>query len=118
MHPRLLNILKEHPAHDGSVIVHRIPPFILSRYPGLITEEEFLSPKNLIRIASGVRVSIDNAGQRLSQPEYVWAVRTLNGWWSKSLPHLGPVTKKTILEHAEAVSSQLKLGDGECLHHP
>jgi hypothetical protein len=106
--PEITHYLREYPASDGSVIVHKIPPFILSRYPDLITKEEFSSPENLIRIAPDVaKKPIDSIGRRLSQPDYVWAVRAINGWWSKHLQDSGPVTRKTILEHAESVSPHL-----------
>ena len=106
--PEIIDFLKTHKSKDSFVVVHVIPEFILSRYPGLITREEFLDSKNLTKITAG-KETIECSGKPILQPNYVQKIRFLNGWWSKSLQHEGPVTRNSILEHAKLAHSRLSL---------
>ncbi|MBS1999656.1 MAG: hypothetical protein JSS86_25210 [Cyanobacteria bacterium SZAS LIN-2] len=98
--------LEGHPAQSTKVVVHKIPLFMLSRYPTMLKAEDISNPKNLIEIDFKPD-SIDSAGRRLSQPDYVYAIRCINGWWTKRLCDSGPITRESILQHAEGVSPRL-----------
>lgn len=89
---------------EAVVLVHKIPLFILVRYPSLFSKDELLSASNLVSLKVGHKGTYSTKdGQQIFQPQYVELVQWLYGYWTKSLKDRGPVTRQTILEHAKPV---------------
>jgi hypothetical protein len=96
--------LKDHPQvpkpSQAFVVIHKIPLFVLSRYPGLFTKEEILNPNNLTEVKVDAQYPVDQDGKRFIPPGYIFRVCKLYAYWTKTLKDRGEVTRATVLEHA------------------
>jgi hypothetical protein len=100
--------LHDHPQpvdeREAFVVVHKIPLFILSKYPELFTKDELINPTNLMEMKVGYSPSINPVkadGRRDAQPDYVRRLCSVYGYWTKNVDNSTKMTKEVILEHAK-----------------
>lgn len=109
--PEIATFLKTHSVSKGDVVVHKIPLFVLSQYPGLFKFEELASPDNLMIVkyipANGEEV--DDNGQRIIMPDFISVIKRRNAFWRMMLANQKHLTREFILKtestipkHAEA----------------
>lgn len=89
--------LKHHSLKTGEVVVHKVPLWVLSVYPGLFKPEELMNPKNLMIIPADVAPNPrDSEGNRASSPEYVADLKLVNGRFRSLLKEQQPLTKEFV----------------------
>ncbi len=84
------------------VVVHKIPLTVLTRYPGVFTEKELISPNNLIKIAFKPLDHKDNE----FQPMYVRRIADLYAGWNEIFKQSN-VTKSKILDWTKNIPPSL-----------
>jgi len=101
--------LKNHSLKTGEVVIHKIPLWVLSVYPGLFKPEELMNPKNLMVIpADATPNPIDSEGRRSSLPEYVSDLKLINGNFRVVLKDQKPLTRKYVSALAEGIPHLLQ----------
>jgi hypothetical protein len=102
--PEIAAFLKTHQLSKGEVVVHKIPLFVLSQYPGLFKFEELASPDNLM-IIKRCPSYLDGVDDNLPIPFYISIIKRMNASWRICLANEKPLTRAYMLEMGDAMAS-------------
>lgn len=104
--------LQKHPSpandknYDQFVLVHRIPLYLLFRFPGMFSREELQSTSNLIEVKTGIaNLEFDDNKKNWGSPvRFTRMVPEFYARWSELLDKPG-ITKNDVIEFAKGMDN-------------